>query len=360
LRTREQAPLSILISHFFISESAPEFYARLPSLIFSCFGTLALFAFARLFLPFQTALLAMFLLAISPLDIWYSQEARWYAQWSLFTTLSYLVLVYAARDRSFVSWAGYAIVTVANLYSFIYSIFLVFAQSVSLIWRRSRGWATSRTVAIFCAVLVLVMFASIPVLRMIMGSLPDPETGTPRASSLLELPYSLLVYSVGFTVGPSLTELHAFPGLGEVLAEHPVIFLVMAVFLPVTVVGLGELRKQTDLASWLLPWILVPATSVFLVALIIPSMTYQVRYSFASLPAFCLLLAVGLMSFERRIRWVSLASVVALSSFSLSNFYWQETYDESDVRDGTSRSGDAVLRRLSRLECCTRVRQRIS
>ncbi len=332
LQTWDQAPLSLLITHFFLSEEAAEFHARVPSLIFSCVGVLALFAFARIFVPFHTALLAMFLLAISPLDVWYSQDARWYAQWSLFATLSYWALVQVGRERTYLYWAGYAIVTGANLYTFVNTAFVVFAQAVSLIWRRWRGWATSRTVVVFVVVLVLVLISTAPVLRMVIGSLEDANSGTPRSSSLLELPYSLLTYSVGFTVGPSLSELHSFPGLGQVLTEHFEIVLVLAVFLPLTLIGLSEVRKREDLASWLLPWALVPASSVFLVALIIPEMTYQIRYTFASLPAFCLVLAVGLMSIERRIRWFALASVVALSLFSLSNFYWQDRYDKSDLR----------------------------
>ena len=100
LRTWEQAPLSVLITHLFMSDESAEFHARVPSLIFGSLGVLGLFAFARLFVSFATALLAMTLLAISPLDIWYSQEARWYAQWSFVTTLSYIALVLAGRGRS--------------------------------------------------------------------------------------------------------------------------------------------------------------------------------------------------------------------------------------------------------------------
>jgi len=43
--------------------------------------------------------------------VWYSQEARWYAQWLCFTALSYLAFLRAVRRGGRLSWTVYVVVT---------------------------------------------------------------------------------------------------------------------------------------------------------------------------------------------------------------------------------------------------------
>ncbi|MEJ2084808.1 MAG: glycosyltransferase family 39 protein [Acidobacteriota bacterium] len=332
LRTWDQAPLSILISHLFLSHENREFWARFPSFLFGCLGVVAIFLFARRYVSFQTALLSMFLLAISPLDIWYSQEARWYTQWSLLTTLSYLALATAERSGKVRHWATYAALVVASIYTFLYAFCLLFAQAMSQLWRARRSLSDRRVLAAFACVVVLILTLTVPVTRMILGNLETANSGTPRSSSLLELPYTFLTFSTGFTIGPSLADLHAPLGLGTILTRYPALILVFLVFGSVALAGSVQLLSRPDLGSWLWPWLLIPITSVFLVAAIIPDMTYQVRYSFAALPAFCLLLAIGLESVTSRLRWLAIASVILLSAFSLWHLYSNSYYDKADVR----------------------------
>lgn len=332
LRTWEQAPLSILVSHLFVRGESTEFWARLPSVLFGCLGVVALFAFANRFIPFRAASLSMFLLAISPLDIWYGQEARWYTQWSCYTTVSYLALAVAQRSGRLRYWMAYAVLTAASIYTFVFAYLFLLSQAVSSSLRALRSMSSKRSLATFASVLVLVILVTVPVTRMLLGSLENANSGTPRSSSVLELPYTFLTFSSGFTVGPSLADLHSPQGPGAILGRHPVIVAVLLVFGSIAVFGLHQLRSQRDLGSWLCPWLFVAPAGVFLIALILPDMTYQVRYSFAALPAFCLLLAIGLESLPDRLRWPALAAVVLLNGFALWNLYFDPAYDKADLR----------------------------
>ena len=121
--THDQAPLSMLVTHFFIVDEDAEFFARIPTVIFGVLGVLALFLFARQLLPFSTSLIAAIFLAISPLAVWYSQDARWYSQWSLGTTLSYIALLRAVeRPRAVAAWIAFWFATLANIYTFVYTV----------------------------------------------------------------------------------------------------------------------------------------------------------------------------------------------------------------------------------------------
>src|SRR5262249_26629503 len=97
---RDQAPLAFLLEHFFITPEASEWYARLPSAVFGILGVLAVFRVGRELLPHPGPLLAAAFLALSPLHVWYSQEVRWYAQWTLLMTLSYGALMSAWKTGS--------------------------------------------------------------------------------------------------------------------------------------------------------------------------------------------------------------------------------------------------------------------
>lgn len=337
--THDQAPLSMLITHFFLAEKHPEFFARLPSVIFGVFGILALFLFSRQLLPFSTSILASFLLALCPLAIWYSQEARWYSQWSFGTTIAYLALLKAVEQpRKGSAWLAYGLAALANLYTFVYSVFVLLAQGISLIWREIAGDKKWSSVGIFSGINFAVFAASIPVIMMILQRAEEDQfySGTARASSLFEIPYTFLTFATGFTVGPSLGELHSNPGLAGILSEYPALFVVGLVFVPIFLAGLLDIVRRPPLASWILPWLVVPPFAVFLTSLAADELTYQVRYTFASIPAFVVVLAVGLSSFGVVLRRFALGAMLALWVYSLVNYYWVEKYDKADARGATA------------------------
>jgi len=336
--THDQAPLSMIITHFFVDGSNPEFRARLPNVFFGVLGVLALYVFSRQILPFSTSIIAALFLAISPLAVWYSQDARWYSQWSLGTTLSYITLLRATeRPRAVGAWVAFAVVTLANLYTFVYSVFILTAQGFSLLWRRIIGLGKCVSIVIFFCVNVAVFTASIPVILMVVQRAESDQfySGTARASSIFEIPYTFLTFVTGFTVGPSLAQLHDHSGPIHVLGEYPVLVLVGAVFIPISLAGLIKVLQDSRLASWIMPWMLVPPISVYLISLIAPDLTYQIRYTSAALPAFVMVLAIGLSSLKTPIRGVAFLAVVGFCTYSLANFFWDPRYDKADARSAT-------------------------
>lgn len=324
----EQAPLAFAVMHLFYRPDAIEVSARLPFALLGSMTVPAVYFCARQWVDKHTALLAAALLAVAPLHVWYSQDARWYALWMLLSTLTYRALArMEARPRR-TRLLAYIVISILNVYTFLLSFLLMFCQGVSLLLLRGQ-----RTVRLrwFVAAGVMVVVASTPVLWMVMHTL-GLVTGTPRPTSLAQVPYTFFAYLAGYSVGPSLTELHSLPRPAAVLREHPVVPLFAAIYGFLMVLGLRAALRQPHLAAWLLPWAFGPASLVLLLSSV-SNITYQARYSAAALPAILLLVALGITSLRRK-SWCVLATaaVIACSAYALAHHYWNPRYSKEDAR----------------------------
>ena len=99
--------------------------------------------------------LAVGLLAVSPAQILYAQEAREYMLWVLTIALSSAALHRAARRHNTRSWVWYAVFTTVGLYTYPLHLLVVAAHGATLgisYWRsgptRLAAWALSAIVAI--------------------------------------------------------------------------------------------------------------------------------------------------------------------------------------------------------------------
>ena len=130
----------------------------LPALL----GTLvvpATWAAARETLSRRAALIAALLVAVSPLLIWYSQEARAYALLTLLSTLAFLFFVRALRGRGRADlwlWALCSALALATHY------FAVFPLAAEGLWLLMAAGAERRRVLVACGVPALVGAALLP------------------------------------------------------------------------------------------------------------------------------------------------------------------------------------------------------
>ncbi|MFQ5666146.1 MAG: glycosyltransferase family 39 protein [Candidatus Binatia bacterium] len=326
----EQAPLALVVMHLFLSPAAREASARLPSAVLGVGGILVLFLFARRVFPAPVPLLAGLFLTLSPLHVWYSQEARWYALWLFLTTLSYWALLDAWRTGRPRAWVAYWVCTVLNVYTFVLSFLVIACQGVSVLLldrRRIRAPVFPR----FILAQVAVLFGAAPVVWMIVKTM-GLTTGTPRPIEWVELPYTFFTYAAGYSAGPTVGELHALPSLSSILAGHLVVVIFAAVFAPLLVLGVRRVVQRPLAAIILVPWCFGPALLAFGVALA-SNVTYQARYSSVALPAFLLLVALGCLSLKRSAaRWGAIAAVAACFASSLANYYWDPHYAKEDAK----------------------------
>ncbi len=93
----------------------------------------------------MVAISAALLLAVAPVAIKYSQEARMHALFMFLSTLSALLLFRAAqRPRRWTRWAAFALVTTANIYTMYFGFLILAAQGIFAL---SAQWSALRNCA---------------------------------------------------------------------------------------------------------------------------------------------------------------------------------------------------------------------
>jgi Dolichyl-phosphate-mannose-protein mannosyltransferase len=154
-------PFSAMLGAVPQSESTPPLYYVLAWIWSQIFGTdeaglrslsaalgtatvPATYAAGRQFVSRRSAFVAAALVAVSPLLVWYSQEARAYALLVLLGALSLIPLRQAAGLRPggpLTAWAVFASLALATHY---FAVFLIAAEAAWLLWRASEMRAALR------------------------------------------------------------------------------------------------------------------------------------------------------------------------------------------------------------------------
>jgi len=83
-----------------------------------------------------TAYLAVCLMAVSPFQVIYAQEARPYSLWTLLTVAASWALLRALRRRRWGDWVVYGLMLTLALYTFVYTVFVMLAHAAYGLWER--------------------------------------------------------------------------------------------------------------------------------------------------------------------------------------------------------------------------------
>ncbi|MFA5260126.1 MAG: glycosyltransferase family 39 protein, partial [Candidatus Omnitrophota bacterium] len=158
MRNDPHSPLYYLTVYFFSKYWGDGITLRFLSVIFSLSVCLLFFYFSTLFLNFRGSVLALGLLAIHPLHIWYAQEARMYALVCFFVLLMATVYMLALRADKFRYWILFLVTGVVALVASYFSFFLLIGTGLILLipdnrryWRK---WAFS-VIGMFITLLLL-------------------------------------------------------------------------------------------------------------------------------------------------------------------------------------------------------------
>lgn len=350
-----------------------EFSAAFFSLSFGVLLVILAYRLAvRAFGP-GVGLLAALLVAISPYNLWYSQEVRMY---TLGAALGLLLLgvVLSLLDAPGGTlppwrWLGlYALCGALGLWTLYYFAFLLVAVNLMVvIWwlvcrQRGRvGWSWLGRWLLAQGAILLLYAPWIPVAwRQAIEPPVPPWRGFAPLGEVLVETWSAL--SLGQSVAPQ----RVWP----VLLLFAVIFI-LGLFCQVfrNRQGGGVLqmaqsspgrRRSTArspqaggiaIAPWLFAgYVLIPAFLIYLASFIAP--LYHVRYVFTYSPPFYIVLAAGLVCLGQRWRLVmglALAAILLSSAVSIHAYHSDPRYAGDDHRGATQflaerwRPGDAIL-----------------
>jgi len=134
IRTALCFPFSYIISHnsgsffytimvyFLLPLGSMEIVSRLPAFIFGIIGIYAIYLTAKLFFGRREALFAASYLAFSPYHVYWSQFARGYTAYLLFSILSLYFLLKSIKQNDIKFWLGYIAFTVLQIYTHLFGL----------------------------------------------------------------------------------------------------------------------------------------------------------------------------------------------------------------------------------------------
>jgi len=156
LHTRDAVLLPYyLFMHVWLGASQQLWWMRLPSLIAAAAATWALTRLARRWLEPTWAILAGILVAVNPLYVRWSIEARPYAIATLFAVLSTAALATAVERGGWRNWTAYGALGLCLALFHLFGILVLIAQAVTIVVAKRRSAWLGQAVGL-AAVIVLI------------------------------------------------------------------------------------------------------------------------------------------------------------------------------------------------------------
>lgn len=267
-------------------------------------------------------LLAALLVATSPIQIYYGQEARNYATLSVLLLIGFYCLCSMSQSTRRVYWIGYALSMSASLYMHYFACWIVLAQAVYVLLQRDPAFLRRWLLAGLVAGLLYLPW------------LPQLYA---QYTSLAEVTQDWLLVNRSF----GLRFLNAVAVPVRLLSSND-----LFVLRPVTHVNLKFLFQALALGCCLFVvknryrrafgllacWIFVPLGAFLALDTLGGSdMLKFTRFTFVLTPALYLMLALTLISLDRRICGVLLIGILAVS-LHIAYRYYHEPYKVSDWR----------------------------
>ncbi len=265
------------------------------------------------------------LLAVHPLHIWYSQEARPYTLFVLFASIALWTLSVAMRWGGAGWWVAYALASALSILAHVLGMLALVIGAVWVIFRwRERGLALR-----FAAASALAVGLAIPFLVMLIAAESRGGSGTPpRGFTGLELPYTVFTFLAGYSLGPSLRSLQNL-GWRPALFTHPG-QVVLVACAAAGLVGLGARLRSAparDLAAaFLAPIVVVGVLSLAL------EKPYNVRYVLPALIGFVPLVALALNQLAPSARRFGLGALLGVTLWADLRWFESAEYRKEDSR----------------------------
>lgn len=319
-----QPPLYYAILRLFLWFGRSEEIVRLPSAVFGILAVPLVDKIGRLCFGRKAGLVSALWFSLSPLHVWYCQEARMYTLVVFFSLGSVYFFLRLLRQNEGRLWVGFILLTAAG-YLTNYSAFLVSLAQLAFIvctfrlnYRFLRHWTIGQALAFLPLLPWLVALLSREVKSFGFGWIPRP--------GLLDPLKTLWNFSLGYT--GTLT---------------PLISLSLLLFAFAFLHGFWPQRREPEGGppraplfpyAWLFLalWFILPVAFVFVVSyLLVP--IYIDRFLLVALPPYLILLAYGLLRIRNIIvrRGLILALTLALS-FGLGRIYFDPIYAKEDWR----------------------------
>lgn len=331
-------PLNSLIIYLWRHVGESEFLLRLPAAAAGIVTVYLIYAWLRREAGREAAVAGALLLAVNPFHIYYSQEIRFYALLTMMTVLSLIAYRHFVERPTARSGLLLGLSLGLACLSHFMALFLCAALAVHLVCTgRARGahlrygLMAAGIAAVIVSPWIYRQIFYLRRLRMIDPGIKPViyrmEEG--RFPPLMSYPYALYAFSVGFSFGPDLRELHTFTSTWTLMRRYlPHIVLVAGVFGALSVQGairlLRERRLSLPLSILAVTFLLVTAVAVMKIKVL------NVRYLMVAFPAYISLVACGVPR-GRLSGAFWLGAACALMLFSTASYHLVPRYARDDI-----------------------------
>lgn len=315
-----------------------EWGLRLPSAIYGTVAVILVYKIAETLTNNHVALLSSILMAISPVLVWYSQEARMYSLWVMLILITTFLFIRVLEQRQLWLWVLFTIFASLSVWTLLNSVFILLSLGLYLViffkmYKRE-----------FCFYIVSMFVAAASYFPGIIALLAKGpvSVGSSRTTTVFDFIYAFYVFNVGTTLGPSLLGIRmSLKHLGsvntawEIVSQHgvllmPSLLLYGSIFLYGTYKAVTTRKDDNNI--FVLVMLFVPLVMVFGITLFSSSLPFNVRYILCVLPFYLIFLSAALNELSTRKRWILLSGMIFLSVFSLFNHYFKAEYAKLDFR----------------------------
>jgi hypothetical protein len=269
------------------------------------------------------SLLAGTLLAVNPLHLWYSQEARGYSVMLLFGLLAFLCFELARQKKQVIWWILYLLAALMAIA--LHKTGLIFPVACGL-------WHLREIVKRQGSLKSLLIHAPIAIATLAMLALKSypPPAGYGRSARGLEIGYTFLTFVGGYSFGPSVTDIQSHGSLAAISTHAFETGILLAVLLALAFLFAINFRRLLVGREIQLLFLAVGVVSIYA---LISGFPYNVRYALPALFGFLALIAVfaGELYKSSFVR-LSVAGVLAVSLWADAQWFYIWQYRKGDSR----------------------------
>ena len=271
------------------------------------------------------ALLYAFVLAINPLLIWASQEARPYALLVFLGTASLWSWRVAVDRGGALSWVA---CTVCSLLCVLSHKMGILFPMIAVFSSLTAGEARSILKPLAASTLALLVVAT--PLFIYLSTFPTAYS-IDRPTTGMEIPYTLFCYAGGYAFGPSVRELQNLDALRALRANLPQLIAGCAPLGVIAIASLVHVRRR----SLVFVWMLVGPIAVTVLTAIVTPYAYNVRYTLGAVAGFW---GIVCHAFPLHARWFRILFVYVCVIAFIANAQWFHVpkYARNDAREAAA------------------------
>lgn len=294
-----------------------EVAVRIPSVIFGSITIYIVFLIGQKLHSRKLGLFCALLLAINPLHIYYSQEARMYALATLAVSISFFLFIKLIKEERI----SIIFLTLSNLLVLVsdYVAYFIFpSQLFFLLFFKQKEFFKKWLVAVIFAIVLGIWWIPVFLSQLNVGSVASSRLPAWKlivgAFDAKAIPLTFVKFIIGRISHP------------DKLIYALILFPLTTFYSVLLISGVKVLKgKERNL---IFSWLLIPIFFASVVSFFIPIYSYF-RLLFV-LPAFIILISLGVISFKSKLRYLFLGTLLTIQIFSTAVYLFDEKFHRDD------------------------------